>query len=88
MKNITQKGLIFSIENIKYLLQYIYVVESIENDTLVYISGMIEYIIAEVIELSGFVSDDFKKKTIDTYMIELDIFRDKELVKLFKCRNF
>jgi histone H2A len=49
----------------------------------VYLAAVIEYLAAEILELAGNASRDFKKKTISNRHIMLGIANDEELNKMY-----
>jgi len=57
----------------------------ISETTSVYLAGVVEYLLAELLELAGNVARDNGKKTITSAFIQQAIINDKELDKSFYC---
>ena len=51
-------------------------------DTPVYVAAVLEYLCAEIVEISGFHCLDSKKKIIKPTHIEIPIRKDKDFARL------
>lgn len=76
-------GLVFPVGRVHRLLKRGRYVKRIGNSAPVFLAAVMEYIIAEVLELAGNVTKDTKKKRILPRHINLAIQHDPELYELF-----
>jgi len=74
--------LIFPVGRIGRLIRSKYRNLRISIDTPVYVAAVLEYLCAEIIEISGFHCLDNKKKIIKPTHIEIPVRKDNDFAKL------
>lgn len=79
----TRAGLNFPVGRISALLKKGKYCERIGVGTSIYMSAVMEYLTAEILELAGNAAKDNKKQRIIPRYIELAIRNDNELSKVF-----
>lgn len=78
-----KSGLQFSVSRIQRYLRQGHYAERISPGASVYLAAVLEYLTAEVMELSGNAAQQNKKQRIGPRHIQLAIRNDEELNKLF-----
>jgi histone H2A len=81
-KSSIKAGLLFPVPRIKRYLKKGNYNKRIGKGACVYLTTVLEYLAAEVIELAGNAARDLKKKTINPRHIQLAVRNDEELNKL------
>lgn len=79
----SKAGLIFPVARMARYMKHLHVADRIGAGAPVYISAVIEYLTAEILELAGNVAKDSKKSRIIPRNIQLAIRNDDEFAKLF-----
>lgn len=81
----TKAGLLFPVSRVHTYLktQSMVAAHRISQYTAIYLTAVLEYITAEIMELSGYASKDLQKKRIIPRHVMLAIRGDEELDKLF-----
>ena len=82
-KQAFRAGLIFSVSRVKNLMRLHSVVSRIGAGAPVYMAAVVEYIVAEILELAGNAARDYKKMRIKPIFISKAIEADEELSKFF-----
>ncbi|PVU93580.1 hypothetical protein BB561_003155 [Smittium simulii] len=77
-------GVIFPVARFKRYLKQSQPAFRISDSSAIYMSSVIEYLVAEIIELSGNAAKDNKKVRIIPRHIQLAVKHDHELGKLFE----
>lgn len=79
-----RSGIVFPVGRIKRFMKSLSTVERIGTGAPIYLSAVLEYIAAEILELAGNSARDFKKKRISIRHLQLTIDNDEELAQFFK----
>jgi histone H3/H4 len=58
----------------------------IGKDSSIFLAGVLDYLTAEIIEVSGLFAEDNKKKRIEAIHVESAILKDEELIKILLGR--
>jgi len=75
-------GLIFSVSRVENHLRQGRYAERLSKSASVYLAGVLEYLVAETVELAGDITHQSRKKRITPRHISLAIQNDDELAKL------
>ena len=75
-------GTTFPVHRIKRQFRAMNVNNKVNIGACIYVTGVLEYLCAEVLELSGNAAQDNKKKTIKPRFIQLAMSTDEEFCKL------
>lgn len=78
----TRAGVIFPVARIQRILRHGNYAERIGTGSAVYLSAVLEYLCAEILELAGNASRDNKKLRIAPRHVLLAVRNDEELTKL------
>lgn len=77
-------GLLFPIARVKGFMKTLSQAERIGSGAPVYLTAVLEYLAAELLELAGNNARDMNKKRISIRSLQLAIYNDEELNRLFK----
>lgn len=84
-KSMSKKsGVIFSVKRVLKNMKKMFSEKIISQQAGVFLASVLEYMCSEVLDLSGEVAREFKKKRITPHFIQLSINDDEELNKLLK----
>lgn len=84
-KSMSKKsGVIFPVKRVLENLKKMFPEKIISQQAGVYLASVLEYMSSEVLDLSGDVAREYKKKRITPHFIQLSINDDEELNKLLK----
>jgi len=78
----TKAGLKFSISRIENYIRKHKFADRLSSNATVYLSAVLEYLAAEVLELSGHAAKDYQKRRIAPKHIQLAIKHDEELSQI------
>ncbi|KAK3136681.1 hypothetical protein QOZ80_5BG0440920 [Eleusine coracana subsp. coracana] len=80
----SKAGLVFPVGRIGRFLKVGKYAQRVGSGAPVYLSAVLEYLAAEVLELAGNAARDNKKSRIVPRHIQLAVHNDEELVRLFR----
>mmetsp|Transcript_39926 Transcript_39926/g.103042 ORF Transcript_39926/g.103042 Transcript_39926/m.103042 type:complete len:156 (-) Transcript_39926:153-620(-) len=80
----TKAGITFPVGRIQRYLRKGRYADRIGAGAAVYLTAVLEYLVSEIVELSGNAAQDNKKKRIIPRHIQLAVRNDEELNRLFK----
>lgn len=78
----SRAGLKFSISRIESYIRKHKFADRLSSEATVYISAVLEYLAAEVLELSGYAAKDYQKRRIAPKHIQQAIRNDQELSEI------
>lgn len=79
-----QAGLIFSVPRVKSVIQERSLVKRFGDQSSVFAAAVVEYMVAEILELSGNFAKESKKQRITPFHIATCIKNDSELQRTFR----
>jgi histone H2A len=77
-------GLVFPITRVENIMTELSIVDRKSESCAVYMAAVLEYVIAEILEIAANVAADNKKVRITPRHIKLSILNDEELSSLFR----
>lgn len=77
-------GLVFPITRVENIMTELSIVDRKSESCAVYMAGVLEYVISEILEIAANVAADNKKVRITPRHIKLSILNDEELSALFR----
>src|SRR3989338_4290320 len=80
----SRAGLLFSVSRVENIMRDLSIRDRLSFNSAVYLAAVIEYIIAEILELSGNEAKNKGRVRLTTRFIYLGISNDSELSELFK----
>jgi len=78
-----RSGLVLPVTRVEHIMMEFSVIERKSSTAAIYLAAVLEYIVAEILELSGNATRDYKRARIKPRFITLAINGDEELSKLF-----
>lgn len=77
-------GITFPVTRVENIMMELSIISRKSESSAVYLAAVLEYVIAEILEVSGNVARDYKKVRITPRHIKLGILNDNDLSELFK----